>query len=239
MNNIEKEKLDLKEKDGGKRSKKIIILLLLFLTLLLIVFFISYSIFGYTKKGNTDNTVTTGDIKFLYTENTGVRNGIKITNANPVTDEIGKNYSTENYVFDFKVTAELPNNVTIPYEVTARMSDSSTLPGDIIKIYLVERDGSNEVPSPFTFSNNVVKKFSELNDTTIQVGNFASGNKIIEKTVYNGVASGTYYEKNFRLRMWISDDADFSGNILPDGTVEYKYRNQSFTTTINVYSLND
>ena len=227
------------EEDDKERRKLMIILIILLLILVLIIFVVSYSMFDYTKRGDTDNTVTSGEIKFLYTENTGVGNGINITNAFPVTDEVGKGYSTENYVFDFKITASIPENTTVPYEVTARMSEKSELPTNIIKIYLVERNGNNEIETPLTVKNGIVTRFSELEDTTIEVGSYSNGNKIVEKTIYNGIASGLEYVKEFRLRMWIAEDTDFSGVEQNDGTMLYPYNGKKFTTTVNVYSVNE
>lgn len=237
------EKVNIEEGKNKKR-KGIIILVILLLMLLLIVFMVSYSMFDYTKKGDTNNTVTSGKLQFLYTENTGVGsgtgvgNGINITDALPVSDEIGKSYSTENYVFDFKITAKLSDNVTVPYEITARMAKKSELPTNFIKLYLVERNGSTEIEAPLTINNGVVRKFSELADTTVEIGTYEDGSKITEKTIYNGAASGLNYEKNFRLRMWISDDANFDEVVQEDGSVVYPYNDKGFTTTVNVYSVN-
>lgn len=238
MTKKNKEDSKLEEKKE-KRRKSIIVLVILLLLLLLIVFMVSYSIFAYTKKGDTNNTVTTGKIQFLYTENTGVGNGINITNALPVSDSVGKNYSTENYVFDFKITASIQDSVTIPYEITARMSQNSTLSGEYVKLYLVERNGNTEVETPLTVNNGVVKKFSELSSTNLEIGTFDDGSAITEKTIYTGTASGTNYEKNFRLRMWISDDANLSAVVNADGTVTYPYQEKTFTTTVNVYSISN
>lgn len=227
-----------KEETSKKRRKILVVLLLLLLLLLMIVFMVTYSLFSYTKKGDTDNTVTTGKIKFLYTENTGVGNGINITNALPVEDSVGKAYSTDKYVFDFKVSAELDEKTTIPYEVTARMSKNSTLPANVIKTYLVLKNGNNETASSFTVNNDdTVKRFSELADTSLQVGNYDDGTKIIEKTIYKSTAIGTNYNQDFRLRMWIASDTDFSEVVEADGTVTYPYNDKSFTVNINVYSI--
>ena len=51
----------------------------------------------------SENVITTGALNFIYTENNGVGSGISLTDALPVSDEVGKAYSTENYVFDFMV----------------------------------------------------------------------------------------------------------------------------------------
>ena len=226
------------EKEKEKRRKFIIILILLLLLLLMIIFMVTYSLFSYTKKGDTDNTVTTGKIKFLYTENTGVGNGINITNAFPVEDSVGKSYATDKYVFDFKVSAELPDNTTVPYEVTARMNRNSSLPANVVKTYLVLQNGNTETPSSYTVDNNgVVKRYSELPDTSLQVGNYEDGSKIVEKTIYQATAAGKNYNQDFRLRMWIASDTDFSEVVQPDGSVIYPYNDKNFTINVNVYSI--
>lgn len=217
-----------KEEKQERKRKRIILLILLLLILLMIIFGLTYSLFSYTKKGDTDNTITSGKLEFLYTENTGLGNGISITNALPVDDTTGKNYSTDKYVFDFKVTAKIQDNVTIPYEITARQGKNSTLSGDVVKIYLVEKEGELENAAPLTIDSlGVVKRFNELNNTSINVGTHSDGSQIIEKTIYKGVASGENYDQDFRLRMWVAEDTDFS-----DGG----YNNKSFIVTVNVYA---
>lgn len=238
--NIEENIEEEEEEKSEKRRKTIIILIILLLLLVLIVFMITYSLFDYTKKGDTENTITSGEIRFLYTENTGVGNGVSITNAFPVEDSVGKMYSTENYVFDFKVTATAPSGKSIPYEVTARLGKNSTMPSNAVKVYLVEKNGDIEKETPLTVDEaGTVKKFSELKDTSVNVGTYEDGSAITEKTIYNGVATGTEYEQNFRYRMWISNDVDFSGITDENGNVTYPYNNKTFTTTINVYAKAD
>lgn len=237
-----KKKVKTKEQEETKqkRSKQIIILIILLLLLLLIVFMITYALFSYTKKGETENTITSGEIKFLYTENTGVGNGVSITNATPVEDSVGKLYSTENYVFDFKVTASVPNGKSIPYEITARLGKDSTLPSNAVKTYLVEQNGDIETEAPLTVDDKgIIKTFSELTDTSLSVGTYDDGTAIVEKTIYNGVATGTNYEQNFRYRMWISNDINFAGVTDENGNITYPYNSKTFTTTINVYAKAD
>lgn len=195
----------------NKKNKKssVVLSILGVLSLILITSGVTYALFTYTKLGTTENTITAGTIKFLYEENTDVGKGIAITNAFPVSDATGKAYSTENYVFDFKVTAENSGNTAIPYEVTLRKKASSTLDEDIIKVYLTDRTGGTET--------DIVEPtlFSELTQTTVDVG---AG--VVEKTLTTESvgASTTSYEKAFRLRMWIDEDADFSATV-------YTYRN--------------
>ncbi len=198
-------------------SKKIIMGVLGILSLILITFGVTYAVFNYTKLGTTENTITSGTLKFLYTENTGVGNGISITNALPVSDEIGKNYSTEGYVFDFKIEGTNSGTEAINYEVTLRKKSTSTLIDNAVKVYLTDMTNNTDtsIVAPTLYSN--------LTNTTIDVGNN------VEKTLYNGTVPGgeLTYLKNFRLRMWIDEAADFSSGDLND---------KSFTATINVYA---
>lgn len=217
------------EKKDNSKKKRMVIFLLLILVLIAAIFMLTYSVFTYTKKGDTDNLITTGEIEFLYTENTGVGHGINITNASPVDDNTGKNYSTENYVFDFKITAKLSNGNQIPYEVTAEMLDESTLDSNVVKTYLVKRNGNQEEECSLTVENGTVKKFSELTNTDLTTN-------INEKTLFKGLATGNNYEQDFRLRMWLSNDTDFTGVPQPDGTVVYPYNGKTFKVIVNVYT---
>ena len=65
-------------------KKKIILSVLGILMLVLVTVGVTFALFTYTKLGTTENTVTAGTLKFLYTENTGVGRGINISEAFPV-----------------------------------------------------------------------------------------------------------------------------------------------------------
>ncbi len=200
-----------------KTKKQIVLSILGIVSLVLVTVGVTYAIFTYTKLGETENTITTGTLKFLYTENSGIGNGISITNALPVSDTIGKNYATEGYVFDFKVEGTNTGVDPIGYEVTLRKKANSTLTESAVKVYLTDMTGGTET--------SIVEPvlYSKLTKTTVDVGTN------IEKTLYQGsVASGEVaYLKNFRLRMWIDESSDFS---------DEKLNNQTFVATINVYA---
>ena len=199
----------------NEKNKKIMLSVLGILSLVIITIGVTYAIFTYTRLGSTENTVTTGTLKFLYTENTGVGNGISIENAFPVSDTVGKSYSTENYVFDFKVEGTNTGKDEIPYEVTLRKKSTSTLSESNVKVYLTDmtEDSDIEILEPTLYSN--------LTRTNIEVGDE------IEKTIYNGTVLGNTanYLKEFRLRMWI-DEASNQDEI----------NGKTFTALVNVYS---
>lgn len=215
-----------------KTQSRILLILSLFL-LVAITAGVSYAFFNYAKFGTTENTVTTGTIMFLYDELNQEGNGISITNAFPMTDGNGKMQTGSNNVFNFKIQATTTGNQSLPYEITARKGIDSTAPEAAIKLYLAEVSSGVETASSYTMNNEVVRKYSELIPTTVDVGN-----DIVEKIIYQGSvpANSTNYEKNFVLKMWISDDVDFSPTQDEEGNDIYPMNNKTFKVTVNVYS---
>ena len=199
-----------------KNKRKTLVLSIIGLIgLIVITIGITYAIFTYTKLGTTDNTVTSGTLKFLYTENTGVKTGIKLTNALPISDTQGKALDGANNVFDFSIEATNTGTEAIPYEVTLRKKNTSTLQEDYVKVYLTDKTETTE-KEELEPTN-----FNKLTQTNIDVGSE------IEKTIYKSSVAGgeTSYRKDFRLRMWIdetSNQDDING--------------KEFTATVNVYA---
>ena len=198
------------------RGKQIVITVLAIVSLIVITVAVSYSFFTYTREGTTDNTIQTGSITFLYTEVSGVGKGISLTEAYPVADSIGKVQVGEGKVFDFKVTSNISMNSNIDYQVTARKKTGSTLVNSAVKVYLTEVNGTEQ--------ELLLSKYSELSQT-----DKVDSSKFDERILYEGTvpANTANYEKNFKLRMWVSDDTDFSDGSMNDKT---------FTLTVNVYA---
>ena len=198
------------------KKKQIIITLIAIISLIVITVGVTYAFFNYTKEGTTDNTIKTGSITFLYTEVSGVGKGISLTDAYPVADSIGKVQVGEGKVFDFKVTSNISMNSSIGYQVTARKKTGSTLANSAVKVYLTEVNGTEQ--------ELLLSKYSELDQT-----DKVDSSKFDERILYEGTvpANTSNYEKNFRLRMWVSDDTDFTDGSMNDKT---------FTLTVNVYA---
>ena len=198
------------------KKKQIIITLVAIISLIVITVGVTYAFFNYAKEGTTDNTIKTGSITFLYTEVSGVGKGISLTEAYPVADSIGKVQVGEGKVFDFKVTSNISMNSNIEYQVTARKKTGSTLANSAVKVYLTEVNGIEQ--------ELLLSKYSELSQT-----DRVDANKYTEKVLYESrvPANTSNYEKNFRLRMWVSDDTDFTDESMNDKT---------FTLTVNVYA---
>ena len=197
------------------KKKTLILSIIGLIGLVIVTIGITYAVFTYTKLGTTDNTITAGTLKFLYTENTGVKTGIKLTNALPISDTQGKALGGDNNVFDFSIEATNTGTEAIPYEVTLRKKADSTLEENCVKVYLTDRTETTEKEEL------AVTKYSRLPQTNTDVGSE------IEKTIYNGSVdeNTTNYKKDFRLRMWV-DDTEDSSNIY----------GKKFTAMVNVYS---
>ena len=198
------------------KEKQIIITLVAIISLIVITVGVTYAFFNYAKEGTTDNTIKTGSITFLYTEVSGVGKGISLTDAYPVADSIGKVQVGEGKVFDFKVTSNIEMNSNIGYQVTARKKTGSTLANSAVKVYLTEVNGTEQ--------ELLLSKYSELDQT-----DKVDSSKYDERILYEAIvpANAANYEKNFKLRMWVSDDTDFSDGSMNDKT---------FTLTVNVYA---
>ena len=198
------------------KKKQIIITLIAIISLIVITAGVTYAFFNYAKEGTTDNTIKTGSITFLYTEVSGVGKGISLTEAYPVADSIGKVQTGEGKVFDFKVTSNISMNSSIGYQVTARKKTGSTLDDSAVKVYLTEVNGTEQ--------ELLLSKYSELSQT-----DKVDISKYDERILYEGTvpANTANYEKNFKLRMWVSDDTDFTDGSMNDKT---------FTLTVNVYA---
>ncbi len=202
-------------KKNGKK-KQVLLTLIAIISLIVITVGVTYAFFNYAKEGTTDNTIQTGTITFLYTEVSGVGKGISLTEAYPVADSIGKVQVGEGKIFDFKVTSTISMNSNIDYQVTARKKTDSTLDDSSVKVYLTEVNGTEQ--------ELLLSKYSELSQT-----DKVDISKYDERILYEATvpANTSNYEKNFRLRMWVSDDTDFSDGSMNDKT---------FTLTVNVYA---
>ena len=198
------------------KKKQIIITLVAIISLIVITVGVTYAFFNYAKEGTTDNTIKTGSITFLYTEVSGVGKGISLTEAYPVADSIGKVQVGEGKVFDFKVTSNISMNSNIGYQVTARKKTGSTLANSAVKVYLTEVNGTEQ--------ELLLSKYSELDQT-----DKVDSSKFDERILYEATvpANTANYEKNFRLRMWVDENTDFSDGSMNDKT---------FTLTVNVYA---
>ena len=204
-----------------KNRGQIIFILLLIGSLILITVGVSVSLFSYVKEGSTENSIKLGNITFKYTENSTSGNGISITEALPVSDEAGKVQIGSGKVFDFKIEANLSRS-DMEYEVVANIGDNTTLPLEAVKFYLTDMtDGIEKEVSTSLDINKNVKTLDNYDDTLITN---ASGKTIYQETIPKNTRG---YEKNFRARMWLREDLDWTDD---------KYTSKTITVRINVYA---
>ena len=129
------------KKENSNNSKSIVLIIVCIIILILAVIGVSYAAVFYSKVGEKVNRVTTGTMTMSYSETT---NGINLTNAYPMTDEVGRSLNEENQYFDFTVNASMGGNVIINYVITATKEADSTLPDNAVKVYLTSMNSGNE-----------------------------------------------------------------------------------------------
>lgn len=208
-----------------KQNRQTLMMILCLLILVIITSSVTYAFFSYMKEGLTENVIKTGNITFVYEEIEGKEAAISITDAFPMTDEVGKSQTKAGEVFNFKVISNTTTNTSIPYVITARMKETSTLDQSAVKIYLTEVTSTSETEL-------VLSNYDKLG----LAANIPEG--ITERQLYTDIvpAKSTNYEKNYRLRMWIDDSVDYSAKVDEAGNNTYPYNDKSFTVTVNVYA---
>ena len=197
----------------NNNSKQVLLSVLGVAILVVAVVGVSFAAFSYSKTGEKVNTITTGTISMNYVEG---ENAINLTNALPMTDDVGKALADTNQYFDFTVSANITGTTTINYAVTAQEAndeEEATIPNTGVKVYLTDMDNDldTQILAP--------TKVSELTATT---GSEASGTPSGQYILTTGTFSATS-SHDYRLRMWVADDYS-----APATSQSYKLR-------VNVY----
>lgn len=166
---------------------------------------VTYAVFSYTSNSETENVIKTGAIDMSYVEST--TNVISIDNAMPMSDSVG--VMQEDY-FDFTLSSTITGVATINYDIRAvQIPTENDIEANKIKIYLEQEDGGRyiQILSPTTFDNSM-----------------GTGMLICHDSFENKENKQTKFNRNYRLRMWISEDA---------GTIEEV---KIFKLKVNVYA---
>lgn len=178
-------------KEKENKERKLVISIVLVLLLFISVIGITYAVFTFAKEGKRENVINTGSITFSYTETS---NGISLTNALPISDNIGKTLdnSGSNGYFDFNVSCKIVGKTAIKYEIHAEeLQVNNPLDPAFVKMYLT--DGTSDMPiSGYDLE---VPTYNMLSSSSIKDG---------AKRLYYGSFSTTGVQA-FRLRMWLSD----------------------------------
>ncbi len=204
------------EDDNMDKKRKLLVLSLTVFSLILIGSGLTLAFFSYVKNGSTDNTIKSGNITFLYDEENRQGNGISIEDAVPMSEADGK---AQTNAFNFKIKSDTAATITLPYEITLRKKDGSDNLDSVIKVYLAKTTGYDATVE--SEEEVITSLFSELEDET----NNGYSEKVL--LVDQVPLNSSNYEQNYRLKMWLADDADYTGIDLFD---------KEFTLTVNVYS---
>lgn len=201
------------QENKSNSSKFIFISVILVTILVILVLCLSFT--AFKKATSEDGTNPSNDsngngginskISMTYTEN---MNGISIQDALPTSDEVGKHLKGKGEYFDFTIKSNVVNS-SITYEIAAIKDKSSTISDDSIKLYLEKQNSGTyeQVMEPTIFKS--ITKRSKIGSP--------KGSMVLYKL--NRKKSGT---DNYRLRMWIKEDA----------VVEM---DKSYTVKVNVY----
>ena len=201
------------QENKSNSSKFIFISVILVTILVILVLCLSFT--AFKKATSEDGTNSSNDsngngginskISMTYTEN---MNGISIQDALPTSDEVGKHLNGKGEYFDFTIKSNIVNS-SITYEIAAIKDKSSTISDDSIKLYLEKQNSGTyeQVMEPTIFKP--ITKRSKIGSP--------KGSMVLYKL--NRKKSGT---DNYRLRMWIKEDA----------VVEM---DKSYTVKVNVY----
>ena len=187
---------------GHSKALSVIVVFVLVATM------IGVAVAAYTWQftGTSTSTISTGNISMTFLESTDT---ISITNALPVSDTVGKNYTEQGYKFDFAITtyaSGAPGTINYNISITKAAVDNgyTALNDNQVKVYLVALDGSNtetQVVAP-TLVSNVITSGSTGTLTFDQ-----------DKTSYLAHAhntANTTITQKYRLKMWIDSSVDAS-----------------------------
>ena len=201
-----------------KNKKNFLLIMLLVLGIILVTVGSTYALLSYSKDGTKTVSMTAGSVKLHYQEDEIKK--INLANALPMNDDMGK----QQEYFEFTITSET-STFEVPYIVAARVStlEANRIPLNYITVYLTELNNGIE-------EQVFLKTYDEL--TSISKNNHVE-QELFRRTV---AANTSNYEKIYRLRMWINEDADYSPTEDALGNQTYPMLNKEFYFIVNVYT---
>lgn len=190
---------------------------------------VSYAFFSYSRVGETTNTITSGDIQFSYVEG----DTATLINAFPVSDQIGA--ADETGAYTFTVSGYQTGEAELKYNVTLMSAnDNENITVDPNATYEQVEAGTH-VRGYFT-NEQIKASLQNVTSGAYVFGGADSGLKLTEITATSGTnsfATGTTEGscqvvtgadavktgEEYKLKLWISDDVDYSNTYLTnDGT---------------------
>lgn len=231
---IEKKKIDDEVveyyvNENERKYPPFILVILLTTFSILIALGISFSTITFIENNETINTIISNlkgkDNKdkyiITYIESRGdgdtSPNGIYLINQFPTSDQKGKLFKGENYVFNFSLLVG-KRTKDVYYEITAVENRTNNLNPDYVKVYL-EKNGVG-VNHSFR-NNNKVKVYTEYQKSKYD--------GVDGRVIYQGFITQEDIKKgkiDFVMRMWVSEDVK----------VDSDYVNKKFVLTVNTYA---
>ena len=193
---------------------------------------VSYAFFTYSRVGQTTTTITSGDIEFTYKEGEDA----SLANAFPVSDSVGANDTSEEYTFTVNLKSTSASN---------KMN---------YNVYLLD---ANDDANTNYFTNEQIK-FALIKDNVFVAGTSATEGRKLSSvagfTAGEHEGEGLVLESQeitagktdeYKLRIWISDDVNYSNtDRVDDNTDEFndaqtstgKYNGYKYSLKVKVTS---
>ena len=158
------------------------------------------------------------NVDFVYTEDKTKGNYIYLINQFPISDEVGRSLEGEYKTFDFKLKFN-ENARGVNYIITLEKLSNSDIDNSWVKVYL-ENEGKALDTSIRTTGR--IKTYNEYPPYKNKA------NEIILSQGTLSYAEAKRGYKNYRLRMWITEDLKI--------TNENYYESKTIVARINVYA---
>lgn len=198
----------------------------------------SFAFFTYSRTGTTTNSVQSGDISFTYSE---VKD-VTISNAFPVADSVGATDTASVYEFSVSGSASA-STVALTYDVTLVSNNTKTVKANATEEELAS---GSYVKGYFTSDQikvNLVKNGTEYLFGTANTGvklstvtGFSAGTITGSGVIANDVVLSASGKDTYQLRMWISDDVNYSNTV--DGQDEQtsvgKYNGYEYSLKVKI-----
>lgn len=191
-------------------QKKVLLSVLGVAILVVAVIGISFAAYSATRY-SAENTISTGTLMVSYQEDS---NAINITNAMPLSDDLGKAMTEDTEMFTFSVSTKATDAISVPYTISLTPSAGNTLTNAQIKAYLTKDGtaiGAPKLVNQYTAITQGTRNGSYLLYSATDT--FTSGNSATKDTTYV-------------LKLWVDSNVDLSS-----ATESYTY-----SATVNVDS---
>lgn len=184
-------------------SKGVIISCIVIVILVVCIVAGAFYIYYGSPEEVYQESLTGGNISLTYSDDANL---FSIENAIPTSDVVGSVYDSADLFYDFTVKVDIEEANFIEYEVLLVKDDTlSTSLNNNIKVYLEKEESGSyvKVAGPEVFTSNV-------EDDKL-------GNSVMSAYKEKRTESGN---DNYRLRMWVSDTANFSPGELQNYAVK-------------------